>query len=108
MVVTTIIDSILANWVIIIITVAVTLLTAFITNHSVKKRFKTLKQKDQQRALDQIRTIIEELIINNRESLSRENPELDELGLSAERIEDLIEATEREYPVARSILVRQT
>jgi Kef-type K+ transport system membrane component KefB len=96
------INPIISNWVTILITSIVTLVAAFISNYGIKKKFKSAKDKERQRALEALRTAIESLIINNREKITEGNKELEYLGLSAERIEDLIEAAEREHQVSLS------
>lgn len=96
------INPIIQNWVTILITSLVTLLAAGISNYGVKRRFKSAKDKDRQRALEELRTAIENLVINNREKIGTEEVDLEKLGLSSERIEDIIDAAEREHQVSLS------
>ncbi|SFS00010.1 hypothetical protein SAMN05216559_2295 [Halomicrobium zhouii] len=96
------INPILANWVTILVTSFVTLLAAGLSNYGVKRKFKSAKDKDRQRALEELRTAIENIVINNREKIGDSEVDMGRLGLSSERIDDLIDAAEREHQVSLS------
>lgn len=82
----------------IFVTIFFTAFVAIVSNWVTKRQHRSVKQKERQQALGELNLIIEGLVINNREALLQD-PDLDELGLSSDRIEDLIEAAEREYDV---------
>lgn len=96
------INPIVQNWVTILVTSLVTLLAAVVSNYGIKKRFKSVKEKDRQQALEELRSAIEDLIINNRDKITDQGIELDKIGLSSDRIYDLIDAAEREHQVSLS------
>lgn len=99
MVIDSVVQSISQNWVVILITALITIIAAVFSNWGIKRRLRSAKQKDKQTALEELHRIIEDLVVTNRDQLTESDPDLDDLGLSSRRIEDLIEASERKHNV---------
>jgi hypothetical protein len=95
-----VITGITRSWVVILITVVVTGVFTYLGNRGIKKYYNSAKEKERRQAKQQLHSIVEDIIINNRENLAENEVDPHKIGLSAERINDLIEASERENQVS--------